>query len=131
MKMSPLLLVPLLSFTMMHASARAVEPVPQQLTPELQALLADLLKQMQAEAEVDPAPAPVPQSAAIPVAPAVPAKPPLGSASSLRTGGLSTKSLTGVSLAPSGSVGERGLTSVPRLSKEAWRVIFPVQPEHR
>ena len=135
MKTPPLFLVPLFSLTMVLASARAAEPTPQQLTPELQALLADLLKQMQAGAEVDPAPAPepapAPQAAAVPVAPVAPAKPPLGSASSLRTGGLSTGGLAGASLAPSGSVGGRGQAGVPRLSKEEWRVIFPVQQDRR
>lgn len=129
MKTPPLLLVPLLSFTMLLASARAAEPVPQQLTPELQALLADLLKQMQAEAEVAPAPAPAP--VAVPVASGAPAKAPLGSATRLRTGGLSAGGLAGASLAPSGAVGGRGQTGVPRLSKEEWRVIFPVQQERR
>jgi len=129
MKTTHLLLVPILSLTMVLASARAAEPVPQQLTPELQALLADLLKQMQAEAEMDPATAP--QAAAVPVAPVAPAKPPLGSASSLRTGSLSTGRLAGASLAPSGSVGGRGQVGAPRLSKEEWRVLFPVPQEGR
>lgn len=129
MKTPLLLLAPLFSLTMLLASARAAEPVPPQLPPELQALLADLLKQMQAEAEVDPSPAP--QAAAVPAAPTAPAKPPLGSASSLRTGGLSTSGLVGASLAPAGSVGGRGQMGAPRLSKEEWRVIFPIQQERR
>jgi len=135
MKTPRLLFIPLFSLTMMLATVRAAEPAPPSLTPELQAVLADLLKQMQAEAEVDPgpepAPAPAPQAAVVPVAPVAPAKPPLGTASSLRTGSLSTGGLAGASLAPSGSVGGRGQTGAPRLSKEEWRVVFPVPQERR
>lgn len=127
-----LILLSIFSLMLALTPARAAEPAPMQLTPELQALLADLLKQSQADA--DPAPAPAPEAApapAVTAAPSAPVKPPLGSNSSLRTGSLSSSGLQGASLTPSGSVGGRGQTGFPRLSKEEWRALFPLAQDRR
>jgi hypothetical protein len=137
MKITPLLLAPLFSLALFLAPARAEEPAPVNLTPEMQAMLAELLKSMaQSAAQAAPEAAPVPEPA--PVAPTAPAaspretKPPLGSMSNLRTGGLTTSNLTGASLAPSASLGGRGTTGgVTRLNNNEWRLLFPARDDRR
>jgi hypothetical protein len=136
MKITPLLLAPAFGLALFLAPARAEEPAPVTLTPEMQALLAELLKSMaQPAPEALPVPEPAPVPPAAPVAPAAAtreAKPPLGANSSLKTGGLVTSGLTGGSLSPAASLGGRGTTGVvTRLSNNEWRQLFPARDERR
>ncbi len=122
MKITPLLL-PVVSLALLLAPTRADEAAPVTLTPEVQALLAELLKAADA---AQPAPEAAPTLDPAPVAteakPAREARPPLGSASSLRTGRLTTSALTGARLAPASSLAGHGMA---RLSASAWRQLFP------
>jgi hypothetical protein len=133
MKTTPLLLAPVFSLVLFLAPARAEEPTPITLTPEMQALLAELLKSAgQTAPEAAPVPDPVPAAPNAPVVTAREAKPPLGSTSSLKTSSLTTSTLTAGSLAPSTSLNGRGTAGgSPRLSNDDWRQLFPVRQDRR
>lgn len=119
------LLLPTLSvgLTLLFTPARAEDAVPTTLTPEMQELIAQLLKAA-AESRRDPAPAaePVPQPSA-PKEAKAPA--PAVAKSSLRTSGLTTGRLTTATLTPSAPLDGRGTTGgTPRFSAEEWRALF-------
>jgi len=130
MKIHPLLLAPAFSLALFLAPARAQEPFPVNLTPEMKALVADLLKETgQAAPEAAPVPEPAP---AAPVAAIREAKPPLGFASSLRTSSLAPGSLNGGRLAPSAALGGRGTAGgTARMSTNDWRQLFPAREDRR
>jgi hypothetical protein len=132
MKMLSLTSALLLATTVFSLTARGDEPpVPQaaQLTPQIQAMLAELLKAADADAAPETAPtapptAPVPPSApTTPAAPATTQKAKAAPSTALSTGSLRTGGLT-----PSGSLGGHGtLGGAPRLTDDEWRQQFPVR----
>ncbi len=108
-------------------------PAPVKLTPEVQALLKDLLKQMDVDPEetkpqATPAaptapPATAPATSSTPVT--APKTEPAPSSTSLRTGSLQTSGLQ-----PSASLGGRGMAGgTPRLSIADWRLLFPLRDQ--
>ena len=105
--------------------ARADEPQAIKLAPQIQAMLAELLKTADGEPAPDAAPAnpaPAPDAATAPTAkaPVSASNQPVTSlrTSSLRTGGLMT----------SASLGGHGLSGgTPRLTAAEWRQQFPVR----
>jgi hypothetical protein len=113
-----------LAFVFIVQPVRADEPHPAATSPEMQALVAQLLQAVNAaQAEPAPVPAAAPAAAAAPVAKVIPRV-----ASSLQTGRLVTGSLRTSSLAPSASLGGRGTTGgVARLNDEDWRLLFPIK----
>ncbi|MEI9894309.1 MAG: hypothetical protein WDN28_10610 [Chthoniobacter sp.] len=130
MKMLSFLSAMVLAATVLAKPARADEPPLSdvtKLTPQIQAMLAELYKAANLDPAADaPTPAaststPIPSAPAAPAAPPVKMRAPLSTAlhtSSLRTGGLTT----------SGSLGGHGaLDGAPRLTSEEWRELFPVR----
>ncbi len=141
MKMLSLVLLMVFAATVFSTPARGEEPDASQvtkLTPQLQAMLSELLKAADGDA-ADPAPA-------APVAPAAtPAPPPTASARpSAATSTQGATSLTSTSAAshPSGTslgspslhtsslrTGHLGaapsLTGAPRMNDDEWRQLFP------
>ena len=124
MKTLSLVSLIVLSTTVLSLSARGEEPPVSQtvkLTPQIQAMLAELLKAADADPAAEDSSTGNPATASATAAPAEKIKPPLSTAlhtNSLRTGGLST-----------GSLGGHGtLDGAPRMTKEEWRQMFPVRP---
>ncbi len=126
MKINSLLILLAVTLTLLLAPARAGEAVPADLPPEMQALLADLLKTVAAaQAAAEPAAHErKPEWVAAEMKPDLEGRPPLGSGSSLRTSGLQTGALSGGRLAPSSSLAGRG---AERRNDSAWRQIFPAR----
>ena len=114
------------AFVLVAAPVRADEPHPAATSPEMQALVAQLL---QAVAAAQAEPVPVPAAAAAPAAAVAPAPQTIPQvASSLQTGRLVTGSLRITSLTSSAPLGGHGTTGgVPRLSDEDWRLVFPIK----
>ena len=124
MKASSLFSTVALAFALIAAPVRADKPHPAATSPEMQALVAQLLQAV-AAAQAEPAPVPPAAPAAV-VAPAPTAIPRV--ASSLQTGRLVTGSLRITSLTPSAPIGGRGTTGgIPRLNDEDWRLLFPIK----
>lgn len=137
MKMLSLVSLTVLAATIFSFSARGEEPDPSQiakLTPQLQAMLKDLLKAADGDA-ADPAPAaPVAPAAVAPSTPTTPSRPAPASATSATSTAHSARSprtsLGSTSLQTSslrtGHLGASpSLTGAPRLNDDEWRQLFP------
>lgn len=128
MRVSPTLLAAVLSLACFAATARAEEPKSVTLSPEMKALLVELLKVVQATKSetavvLDPeADAPSPKVAGPEVK-----QPMLSSVGSLRGGSLKTRGLE-----PSAGLGGRGTKGESsRPSAEEWRMLFPLRQDRR
>jgi hypothetical protein len=128
MRIPPTLLAAVFSLACLAAPARTEEPKAFTLSPEIQALLAELLKAVNAtKSEATALLEPETEAPAAQVANREVKQPALGSLGSLRTGSLTTSGL-----APTGGLGGHGTKSgSSRASEEEWRMLFPLRQDRR
>lgn len=115
--------------TLLPAPTRADDPPAIKLAPQIQAMLAELLKNAEGEPAADAAPAnppPAPPATATTPAATAPAAKAPGTAANQPVTSLQTGTLRTGSLMTSAPLGGHGLTGgTPRLTAEEWRQLFP------
>ena len=121
MKTSLLLRTLLLACTLAGSAARAADPQPATVVPDVAKLLA-MLNQLAAEADV-PGAAADPEAAPAPAAPAAATPAPAPRPASR----LITPQLRGATLTPSGALGGRGPGATAPVTESAWRALFPLK----
>jgi len=128
MKTLHFLYLGLLGATLLAVPSRAQEPRALTLTPNVEAMLKDLLKSTDSGGASEAAPstpAAPPVKAPTP-APTASSKTGVASPTSLRTSSLSTSSLTPSGGLATSSLGGHGLQGgTPRLNDTDWRALFP------